>query len=242
MYKNKRIVALVPAAGSGTRMGMNQKKQFLELEGKEILNWTLKHLLLCALIDEVVVIAPAEDCAELAVKISEWKVSDGFIIPIHVVEGGQTRQLSVKNGLNFLDHYQKNFEYVLIHDGVRPFLPYDQIQVFLDEFSNRAIKGVIAATPVTDTLKQVNDSLEIVETIDRSKAWAVQTPQVFDYKTLHTCHFSVEAENATATDDAALLEKFGFTCGVLKCNDHNIKITKPFDLLVAEAILRVYYK
>ena len=240
MYRGKKIVALIPAAGMGTRMGTEQKKQFLMLGEKEILNWTITHLLCCLWIDQVVVIAPKEDVDNLESKINKWTNESEFLIPISVIEGGETRQESVYNGLISIQKMEISPDFVLIHDGVRPFIPLEQMNLFFDILLDTSFKGVIAGTPVTDTLKKVDSTLKILETVDRSVTWAVQTPQVFEWTALNSAHKNALENKLNVTDDAALLELIGYESKIIECSSDNIKITKPFDLILAEFILNHY--
>lgn len=237
MYRLKKISALIPAAGSGTRMGMGLKKQYLTLHGKEILNWTLDNLLGHDCIDEAVIIVPAEDVEEVQEKVKRWFATSCISTPYKVVAGGETRQESVYRGLLALE---QPTNYVLIHDGVRPFVPQQQITGFLDVImDDQTIDGVIAGLRVTDTLKRVDEESIILETLDRACVWAVQTPQIFDYNLLRTAHEQASAMHLTTTDDAALIEALGRRTKIVESDASNIKITKPFDLIAAEAILKI---
>ena len=238
MYRLKKISALIPAAGSGTRMGIGLKKQYLILNGKEILNWTLENLLGQDCIDEAVIIVPIEDVAEVQGKVKRWLDEVGILTPFKVIAGGETRQASVYKGLQALEG-QTN--YVLVHDGVRPFVPRQQISSFLDcLMDDETIDGVIAGIQVTDTLKRVDSEQLILETLDRARVWAVQTPQIFSHDLLRTAHEQAISNNLSATDDAALLEILGKRTKIIKSDAENIKITKPFDLIVAEAIIKTH--
>lgn len=238
MYRNKKICALIPAAGSGTRMGMGLKKQYLTLNGKEILNWTLENLMGHDSIDEAVIIVPTEDLEAVLEKVTRWLDDVRIRKPFKVIAGGTTRQASVYQGLLELDGHT---DYVLIHDGVRPFVPHSQINAFLDAIMDDGISGVIAGIQVTDTLKRVDNGQLIIETLDRASTWAVQTPQIFDYEPLKAAHEVAIERQLTATDDAALLEILGKRTKIVQSDAENIKITKPFDLIVAEAIIRTKY-
>lgn len=238
MYRNKKICALIPAAGSGTRMGMGLKKQYLTLNGKEILNWTLVNLLGHDSIDEVVVIVPTEDLEDVLEKVTHWLDDVHIKKPFKVIAGGASRQASVYQGLLELDGHT---DFVLIHDGVRPFVPHGQINTFLDAILDDGVSGVIAGVQVTDTLKRVDNDQVIIETLDRASTWAVQTPQIFDFETLKAAHEVAMERQLTATDDAALLEILGKRTKIVQSDAENIKITKPFDLIIAEAIIKTKY-
>ncbi len=239
MYRHMKISALIPAAGSGTRMGKGFRKQYLTLDGKEILNWTLENLLSQNCIDDVVIIVPTEDIVEVQEKVKKWLALASICTPFKVVGGGETRQASVYQGLLALDGHT---DYVLIHDGVRPFVPYRQICEFLDVImDDMTIDGVIAGIQVTDTLKRTDGDAIIMETLDRSHMWAVQTPQIFGFDLLKSAHELAANRRLEVTDDAALLEILGKRTKIVHSDAENIKITKPFDLIVAEAIIKSHY-
>ncbi len=238
MYKQHRIVALVPAGGSGARMGKEVKKQFLTLKGRDIIYWTIKHIIDCAFIDRIVLIVPAEHIDEMKEKLDRWAFHDLEHTEIVVVEGGASRQKSVFNGLK---QVEPNTDIVMVHDGVRPFLPNEHLKEYLDTLcSNVQLSGVIAGLEVTDTIKCVDKQHLITHTVDRSDKWTVQTPQVFKYKPLMMAHLQAQKEGVDATDDAALLERLDEKLMIMQSTSENIKITRPVDLLVAEMILDAY--
>lgn len=235
MIRDKRIGALIPAAGSGTRMGGNQRKQYMMLKGREILEWTLCRLLPDSQIDEVKIIVPEEDVVLVSNKVAAWQLQYGFSAEIQVIAGGETRQASVYNGLSAL---KEDVDYVVIHDGVRPFAKSEWVEQYIAKLENNPeVAGIIAGTAVTDTLKSVDQNHVISGTVDRSQIWAVQTPQIFKYKTLKKAHEEAFMKNAVVTDDAAILELSGHHVIIEPSDPSNIKITKPFDLVLAEVIL-----
>lgn len=235
MIQGKRVGALIPAAGSGTRMGGSLRKQYMTLQGREILEWTLSRLLLNAQIDEVKIIVPEEDVATVSDKVSSWRKRYEFSMEIQVITGGETRQASVYNGLCALSDA---VEYVVIHDGVRPFVKSVWVERYISKLEESPeIAGVIAGTAVTDTLKRVDENHVINGTVDRSQIWAVQTPQIFRFETLKMAHEDAIKTKAVVTDDAAILELSGHHVIIEPSDPSNIKITKPFDLVLAEVIL-----
>lgn len=238
MYKEHRVVALVPAGGSGARMGKEVKKQFLTLKGRDIIYWTIKHIIDCAIIDQIVLIVPADHVLEMEEKLVQWDFHELEHTEIVVVEGGSSRQKSVLNGLKRVEPI---VDIVMVHDGVRPFLPKEHIKEYLDALcSNVQLSGVIAGLEVTDTIKCVDKQHLITHTVDRSDKWTVQTPQVFKYKPLMMAHLQAQEEGVDATDDAALLERLDEKLMIMQSTSENIKITRPVDLLVAEMILNAY--
>jgi len=238
MFRQKKVIALIPTGGSGARMGTDVKKQYLNLEGIEILNWTLKHISSSEWIDEIIVIVPKEDILEVTEKISVWIQVDCILKPIKVIPGGKTRQESVYLGLQAMEKYE---EYVLIHDGVRPFVPIAFIERYLETLEqNKSLSGVVAGQRVTDTLKKVDKDHLITGTVDRDTIWSVQTPQVFRCAELIRAHAFALAHEVFVTDDAALLETLCESIAIVESPSNNIKITKPYDLELAKSILKSY--
>ena len=224
-----RISAIIPAAGSGTRIGGSIKKQFLKIQGKEVLNWTIEALLEMYTFVELVIVVPQNEANEVLEKISIWFPHE---TNIKVVCGGATRQASVYNGLS---HLENAVDLVLIHDGVRPFIPKKATVKAISDLSlSIELEGLIAGMKVTDTLKKVDVDLTIVETVDRETIWAVQTPQIFKFQTLIDAHKFALQTLLSATDDATLLELVGKKVGIFEGSADNIKITKPFDVKLAE--------
>ncbi len=234
MINEKKVVALVPAAGMGVRMGNGTKKQFLKLGGLEILNWTLLKLWESEIIDEIIVIVPASDINEVVIKIAKWQENTLSSTFTKVVLGGDTRQASVYEGLKSVS---KDFEIVVVHDGVRPFVPINQLEEMCLQLAN--YDGAVVAVRATDTLKHVNETGVIIGTINREFIWAVQTPQVFKLDTLLKAHAIGREQAILATDDANLVENIGGKVLVVESQKNNLKITTPFDLYVAQAILDV---
>jgi len=154
------------------------------------------------------------------------------------IVGGDTRQDSVRRGLAALP---KDAEPVLIHDGARCLVEPDLLHRCCEALGEAILAGagIIAATPVTDTIKEVGEGGRIRATPDRSLLWAAQTPQGFGVGPLRQAHAKAEAEGWTVTDDGALFERLGWPVQVLDAPPSNIKVTTPFDLTVAEAVLRM---
>lgn len=232
MIDNKKVVALIPAAGMGVRMGKGTKKQFLKLGALEILNWTLLKFWESEIIDEIIVIVPASDIYEVVEKIAKWQERTKSDALTKVVLGGDTRQASVYAGLKSVD---KTFEIVVVHDGVRPFVPIDQLSEMCSCLKTH--DGAVVAVRSTDTLKNVDGNGIIVGTVDRESVWSVQTPQVFEVEKLRKAHDVALENDFFATDDANLIENIGGKVLVVESKRSNIKITAPFDLYVAEALL-----
>ena len=211
----KRYVLIV-AGGRGLRMGSDLPKQFIPMEGKPVLMHTLE-------------------------AFHRWDASAGLIlvlpVPHRIANGGETRFHSVRNGLNFLSDEIGNAAgrdekiLVAVHDGVRPFAAPEVVEQC---FAEAEVSGAaIPVVPVVDSLREFSG--ESSRPVDRSRYQAVQTPQVFDYDLLLKAYEQPYSE--FFTDDASVVEAFGHTVKTVPGNRENIKITTPFDLLVAKALL-----
>jgi len=236
MYADKGVAVIIPAAGAGSRMGTVQRKQFLNLRGKEVLEWTLCHLLEDESIDAIWIAAPGSELASISKKIKQWQKKDEFKIPIYLTEGGETRQESVFKALM---NIPERFKYVAVHDGVRPFPPKGWIGSNLKLLSE--VAGVSAAIPAVDTLMRVDASAQVLETLVRSEVWAIQTPQLFEREVLMKAHFRAIEDQFTGTDDAGLVERIDGKIQLKMGSLYNIKITTPLDLVIGEAILTGAY-
>ncbi|UCH91656.1 MAG: 2-C-methyl-D-erythritol 4-phosphate cytidylyltransferase [Nitrospirota bacterium] len=227
---SKSVVAVVPAAGQGTRMGGAARKQYLTLGGIPLLVLSLKVLQRVASIREIILSVPESDrdfCwHEIVNPFGLGKVT-------HIVAGGQRRQDSVRNGLLTISEAPG---LVLVHDGVRPFI---QDELVESAISCAELTGAsVVAMPIHDTVKRVDAQRVIQETLNREELWHIQTPQVFRYDWLVEAHKYAQQENWEVTDDAALIERMGYPVSVVEGSCFNIKITKPEDLIFGEAILK----
>lgn len=223
------IVAVIPAAGVGSRMGTNVKKQYLCLQGKPILTRTLQVMEACKDITAIVlVVGPGEEdyCKNQI-------LCAGFGKIMAVVPGGNHRQTSVFNGLCALG---KETELVVIHDGARPLLRVQEISAVIKEA--RETGAAALAVQIKDTVKVVNKAGLVVETPAREYLRAVQTPQVFKYNIIMEAHLAARERNYLATDDCALVEAMGNPVKLVDGSYENIKITTPEDLILAEAFLK----
>ncbi|MFM7579598.1 MAG: 2-C-methyl-D-erythritol 4-phosphate cytidylyltransferase [Microcystaceae cyanobacterium] len=220
---------LIPAAGSGKRMGSDRNKLLLTLGDRPLLAWTLLAAEQSHSIQWVGIIGQPYDFADFQAIIDQFQ----FTKPITLITGGETRQASVFNGLKALPPEAQE---VLIHDGARCLATPE----LLDRCSQalETCEGFIAAIAVKDTIKIVDDQQWIQETPDRQRLWAAQTPQGFKVECLKTCHQRAEKEGWEVTDDAALLEKCQFPVKIIPGEETNLKVTTPVDLAIAEFILR----
>ena len=217
---------LIAAAGSGRRMGATRNKLLLPLSGQPVLAWTLQAALAAETIHWIGIIGQEIDRSEILALV------EGAPKPVAWIAGGDSRQESVEQGLTGLPDEARH---VLIHDGARCLASPDLFNRCAAAV--RSGKAVIAATPVTDTIKQVDESGVITATPNRSELWAAQTPQAFAVDELRRGHLEARTNGWTVTDDASLYERLGWPVNVLDAGPSNIKVTTPFDLTVAAAVL-----
>ncbi len=217
---------LIAAAGSGRRMGATRNKLLLPLSGQPVLAWTLQAALAAETIHWIGIIGQEIDRSEILTLV------EGAPKPVAWITGGDSRQESVERGLAGLPD---EAEHVLIHDGARCLASPDLFNRCSDAVLSG--KAVIAATPVTDTIKRVDASGVITTTPNRAELWAAQTPQAFAVNELRQGHREARANDWTVTDDASLYERLGWPVNVLDAGPSNIKVTTPFDLTVAAAVL-----
>jgi 2-C-methyl-D-erythritol 4-phosphate cytidylyltransferase len=221
---------LIPAAGSGRRMGSDRNKLLLPLLGKPMLAWTLMAAKASRSIRWVGIIGQPDDFPDFKEIIN----ATGMSKMVHLIPGGTTRQESVFNGLQMLPAVA---ERVLIHDGARCLATPD----LLDRCANELLKctGLVAAIPVKDTIKIVEPVNKLVtNTPDRQNLWAAQTPQGFDVNLLTRCHTEGREKGWEVTDDAMLFEHCNFPVKIVPGEETNLKVTTPMDLAIAEFILR----
>lgn len=220
---------LIPAAGMGRRMGSDRNKLLLKLRSQPLINWTLLAAEAAHRIRWVGIIAQPSDFSDL----KEILARLSLIKPVQLIQGGATRQESVYNGLQALP---VEAEQVLIHDGARCLATPD----LLDRCAEAILRcpGLIAAVPVKDTIKVVNDAGLIQSTLLRRQLWAAQTPQAFDVQLLKQCHAEGRRQGWEVTDDAALFEKCGLPVQIVGGEETNLKLTTPVDLAIAEFILQ----
>jgi 2-C-methyl-D-erythritol 4-phosphate cytidylyltransferase len=215
-------IALIVAAGSGERLGAGRPKALVELAGRPMLDWSLQALAASPEIEQVVVALP------LGAGLPEVS---GKVIG---VEGGATRSESVRCALEV----SQEGDPVLVHDAARPLLtPAIVRQVLAALAADADADGAIAAAPVTDTIKRVADHGGVLETLDRSSLWAVQTPQVFRREALERALAQPADVLGKATDDAWLVERSGGRVVVASVSAENLKVTTPLDLEVAGQLL-----
>ena len=217
---------LIAAAGSGSRMGADRNKLLLKIAGKTILEWTLKAAFASQSIKWIGIVGQPKD------KSSIFSILQNSSESFQWINGGSTRQESVQLGLSALP---ADAESVLIHDGARCLVS----PLVFDEISRIVLGGeaVIAASQVVDTIKKVNSKGEIIDTPPRSDLWCAQTPQGFPVEQLKNAHRKAISNGWSVTDDASLFERLGIPVKIYDAGPSNIKVTTPFDLVIAESIL-----
>ena len=219
---------LIAAAGSGRRMGASGNKLLLDVAGRPVLAWTLEAALRCEAISWVGIVGQPVDATAIAAIVAAASPAK----PVRWIVGGDTRQESVSRGLAALPPEATG---VLIHDGARCLVQPELLTRCAAAVQDG--RAVIAATPVTDTIKQVDAGGTITATPERSALWAAQTPQGFPVQQLRDAHATACREAWQVTDDAALFERLGLAVQVLEAPASNIKLTTPFDLTIAAAVL-----
>ncbi|MBO1048865.1 MAG: 2-C-methyl-D-erythritol 4-phosphate cytidylyltransferase [Dolichospermum sp. UKL201] len=219
---------LIPAAGSGKRMGADRNKLLLQVRSKPLIAWTLLAAEAASSISWIGIVSQPPDWDDFKSIIADLKLKKTIVF----IPGGSTRQESVYNGLQALP---TNAGQVLIHDGARCLATPDLFNACSEAILH--CSGLIAAVPVKDTIKVVDDNDIIKSTPERKQLWAAQTPQGFDVKLLKQCHAEGVRQGWEVTDDAALFEKCGIEVRIVPGEETNLKITTPQDLAIAEFIL-----
>jgi len=224
-----RVAAIIPAAGSGSRMGLAVPKQFYALQGIPILIHTLRVFQQVESVGLIVVVVPPESCAWTEDLVHQYRLAK----ILRVIPGGKFRQDSVLAGLEALP---PEVDIVVVHDGVRPFVTVSLIENCLQEAAKSG--AAMAAVPAKDTLKFVSSEKMVEHTINRAGVWQAQTPQVFKKSLLVAAYTRAAGhKDFMATDEAGLLELLGHPVKVVEGSETNIKLTRQEDILLAKAIL-----
>jgi 2-C-methyl-D-erythritol 4-phosphate cytidylyltransferase len=228
-----RASAIIVAAGSGTRLGFDLPKAFVELGGRPLLSYSLRTIAVVSWIEEVVIAVPDRMQARTRALIKEI----GLEIPVKITPGGAERQDSVRLAL---DLTSSEAEMVVVHDAARPFAMPAMFEAAL--VAAERCGGAIAAIPVADTLKRVGESRDdsaanartIVETVARAHLWQAQTPQAYRRKLLVQAHQRAVTARIVSTDDSNLVEDIGVQVEIVDGSALNFKITTSEDLYLAE--------
>ncbi|MEU5714912.1 2-C-methyl-D-erythritol 4-phosphate cytidylyltransferase [Streptomyces sp. NPDC020403] len=231
-----RTAAVIPAAGRGVRLGPGAPKALRTLGGTPMLIHAVRAMAASRAVSLVVVVAPPGGAPEVKNLIDEHALperTDYLVVP-----GGATRQESVKLGIDALP---PDVSVVLVHDAARPLVPVDTVDAVIEAVRDGA-PAVVPALPLADTVKEVEpgppgDPEPVLSTPVRARLRAVQTPQGFDRDTLVRAHASVVVDGDGATDDAGMVERLGSPVVVVPGHEEAFKVTRPLDLVLAEAVL-----
>jgi 2-C-methyl-D-erythritol 4-phosphate cytidylyltransferase len=231
-----KVVAIIPAAGLGTRMGKASvehsgmsRKQFMLLDGDPIAIHSIRKFAASRKVDRILVAMRAEDMATFRERLDQER----FAKAVELVEGGRNRQESVGNCLAQIS--EKDADLVTVHDAVRPFVSIEQIDESIEQAGRDG--AVILAIPAVDTIKQVS-RMVIRSTLSRERIVLAQTPQVFRTALLKRAFAQAVQDGFTGTDEASLVEHLGEDVHVMMGSDRNIKITRPSDM----ALARLFYE
>ncbi|WP_341777484.1 2-C-methyl-D-erythritol 4-phosphate cytidylyltransferase [Macrococcus carouselicus] len=216
---------IIPAAGQGKRMGSDRNKVFLELDGRPVIYHTVSKFDEDASCQAIYLSARQDEVALLTELLKGFHKVKGLVI------GGSERQYSIYNALKVIPPC----EVVMVHDAARPFVSQETLTELYDAAC--AKNAVIAAVPVKDTIKVINNGV-IDHTPDRNVLWQVQTPQAFKYELLLEAYQQAAESRFLGTDDASLVERLGVPVSVVVSDYDNIKLTTPEDLYFAEAIMK----
>jgi len=226
----KSIWAVVPAAGSGRRLGGEIPKQYREIAGAPLMEHTLRALLASPDVRGIVVaLDPSDRRVDAINSLADARVQ--------AVAGGAERAHSVLAGLDLLAEDASEEDWVLVHDAARPCLPLESLTALID-CARAEGEGAILAAPMSDTLKQVDDSARVTRTVDRSLLWRAQTPQLFPLTKLRWALRQCLDEMGDVTDEAMAMEWAGETVHVVEGPPSNIKVTVEADLAYVDMILR----
>jgi len=224
-----RFWVVIPAAGSGRRMGTDIPKQYLPLNGRTVIEWTLSRFLDHSAIAGVVVAITDGDPYWQTLNLSHPKLI--------TTTGGTERSDSVLNALHRLEQIASENDWVLVHDAARPCLTGEDLERMMVELKEHSVGGVLGS-PMNDTVKRTNAAGEVIETPDRSQLWRAFTPQMFRLKALTDALTTAAREGNAVTDDASAMELAGFRPKMVMGRADNIKITQPGDLQLAELYLK----
>ena len=223
------FVAIIPAAGDSSRYSGEVPKQFLKVDGRTVLELSIKPLLDFSECLGVCVLVPPEDQYHKALEIKDNP-------KIFIVEGGTSRIDSVSKGVKFWQQSELSYDYILIHDAARPCLRSSDVQQLLDSIDSE-VDGVVLGIPCSDTIKKVSaEGSLVLNTLDRSKLWRAFTPQIFRKEVLQKNALEENIEKEF-TDEASLVEANGGKIKMVKGFEDNIKLTFPEDLGLIKSIL-----
>ena len=232
MTGSKLNIAIVPAAGIGARMHADRAKQMLELGGVPLLVHTLRRFERCDAVDQIILVSQPNLTTEVLALISRYNLKK----IARVVGGGAERQDSVYRGIQVIK--EEDAGIIAVHDAVRPFVRPEEIRSVIERAQNTG--AALMATAAIDTIKQVKSG-RVQRTLDRKRIFYAQTPQAFRYSIIREAYERAYADGFTATDDSQLVERIGHRVSVVEGSPINIKITRPFDLRLAEVIQKEFF-
>lgn len=227
----KKLAVIIPAAGSGTRLGSPLPKPFILIQGKSILLHTVEVFLSHPKVCQIIVVTSKDWIEKVQSQLNE-QVSNSSI-KIIAIEGSTERQFSIYNALSVLS---READLVAVHDAVRPFISHSDIDKCCEACLEFA--GAVLGVPAKDTIKKVDKRQIINETPDRSTLWQAQTPQIFKREIFVEAYENAKKEGFVGTDDASLVERLGYSVKMIEGSRENLKITFPIDLRVAELIIK----
>lgn len=233
MSQKSYCTAILPAAGSGKRMGKDIKKQFLKLNGKEIIVYTIEKFEQCNEVDEIIIVTTEETIPFL------WEIvkREGFQKVVAIVKGGTERQHSVYAGICAVS---EKTDFVIVHDGVRPFVAIEDISKTIEIAKQKG--ACVLGVKTKDTIKICDEENKIIQTPKRDFVWCIQTPQVFKKSLLLKAFEKANKTRFVGTDESVLIEQMGFDVFVEEGHYDNIKITTAEDMMIAEAFVKKQIK
>jgi 2-C-methyl-D-erythritol 4-phosphate cytidylyltransferase len=227
---SSKIIALIPAAGTGTRLGDSLPKQYLDINGQPLIVHTLQALARVSRIEKIIVVLSPEDQhwrGLVANDSSTWAALSTRVETINV--GGKSRRDSVLNGLNAID---KTDTWIMVHDAARPCIRSELVEQFIDELESDSIGGLLAL-PLSDTIKLDDGNLRVAKTLSRENIWRAQTPQMFKFDLLK----KALTASPNATDEAEAIEATGHQPKLVMGESANLKVTYATDLKLAKMLL-----
>lgn len=230
--RNSYVTAIIVAAGNSSRMGGKISKQFISLNEKTVIEHTLSAFEKCNSIDEIVIVAREQDIEEIKSLVEK----NLFNKVSQITTGGNTRGESVSNGIKASSNIANKPQFFAIHDGARPLVLIKDIENVINKAFE--VKSATLGVMVKDTIKIADDKNLVVNTPDRAGLRSIQTPQVFEKELYISALNKAKAEGKDFTDDCQLIENFGKAVEVVIGSESNIKLTTPFDVIMAESILK----
>jgi 2-C-methyl-D-erythritol 4-phosphate cytidylyltransferase len=227
---SSKIIALIPAAGTGTRLGDSLPKQYLDINGQPLIMYTLQALARVSRIEKIIVVLSPEDQHWRGLVANDspaWKTLSTRVETINV--GGKSRRDSVLNGLNAIEFADA---WIMVHDAARPCIRSELIEQFIDELENDSVGGLLAL-PLSDTIKLDDGNLRVAKTLSRENIWRAQTPQMFKFDLLK----KALTASPNATDEAEAIEATGHQPKLVMGDSANLKVTYATDLKLAKMLL-----